>query len=242
MNGLINRYFWGARAAPAIIIALPIVVALFTSISGFSSAIGGILAGTAVSAALLLLGGTLARHMGKRIESDLWESWGGPPTTRLLRWADTTRTAEWKRRMHDRVDALVGIQLLSPDDEVERPEDADALIADATGILRSRLRTEQQAGLVTTANIEYGFARNLLGCRGIWLLTSVAGVAICLVANLQGTENSSAGLIMCTLILLVSLATGYVVLPGFTKKVAEQYAGEFWSVVANIGRVKNKKG
>jgi len=230
---MVDSYSWGARAVPGIIVVLPAAVALFTVFPRFSSGVGGICSGTGITLAFLLLVSAMARYFGHRVEPALWARWGGPPTTRFLRWSDRTQTPQWKRLVHRKVFALTGIRLLGPREEPARPKEADALITDACGILTSRLRRDAGADLVAKANMEYGFARNLMGCSGLWWRTSGISTGICLAARMTGIPRATAGAVICALCFAVALFAGFVALPALAKRSADRYAHEFWSVIAN---------
>jgi hypothetical protein len=74
------------------------------------------------------------------------------------------------------------VALLTPDEEWRDSKLADREIADSYRQVRSYLREKNADGLWQKHNIEYGFYRNLLGCRIGWVVLSLAAFAFA-VAN-----------------------------------------------------------
>src|SRR5690348_9817710 len=79
-----DTYTRRARFEPALVVILPLGLA---AIAWFPDGIPG---WKILSALIITFGGAalmsqLARDLGKRKEPALWKSWGGPPTSQLLR-------------------------------------------------------------------------------------------------------------------------------------------------------------
>lgn len=218
---------------PGVIVACPVVTALFLAAPESYSMLNAVYTKGAISAGLLFLFSFIVRSMGRRAELILWRSWGGPPTTRALRWSDGSRSSQWKQKLHLQVLGLTGIGLLTPSEEAARPAEADRLIQDACALLRSKLRGAHSASLVQKANIEYGFARNLYGSRWLWMAGSAVGVIISLWAwQAHGNGLAALAFLLSLALLAAAVAVGFLILPGLVKHIADRYAEEFWSVVA----------
>jgi len=141
----------------------------FPELVGLKGAVGG---GLLVAALPPVLAHT-ARNLGKRLEPELWKSWGGKPTTRLLRHRDGSIPEPTKRRYFLTL-AHVGIQRPTKADEVANPNAADIVYDSAGDWLRRHTRRSGDLSLVAAKNAAYGLARNLLGVRWIGFTLALA--------------------------------------------------------------------
>jgi hypothetical protein len=127
--------------------------------------------------------------------------------------------------------------LLSPDDEKKDRSRAENLIRDAFTQVKSVLKIEKPDGEYQTHNIEYGFARNLLGAS---LLGAVlAGICAVWCAVFAWSEKDTWSLIGCiaNLGLLLAFVTGKVLwLPSLTKIAADRYAEKAWTTFVELRR------
>jgi hypothetical protein len=81
---LFDHHSFRARLQPAFLALLPIAIGAFAWAqpdAKWLTAIWGVL----LSAGFTFLLANVARNWGKSIEPKLWNSWGGAPTTQLLR-------------------------------------------------------------------------------------------------------------------------------------------------------------
>ena len=241
MKELFDRYVWCARVLPGVLVLSPPVVALLFAEPASKAVFSELRNWAPLASGWLLALALVVRFCGKRIESRLWHTWGGPPTTSILRWSDARHAEEWKNRIHDHVAKLTGISLLTREEEALRPDEADRRIDDVCGLLRTRTRNLPSAQLLRKANSEYGMARNLLGSRWVFILTSAAAVVISLFDwyARKGTA-AAAGLIVSLAFLGAALVLGLRVLPTLVRQIAERYAEELWSVVATLGTTDRK--
>jgi hypothetical protein len=158
----IDAYTARARLAPTLITALPAVALLA----------GGLLApgqvarlGSAAIGAVLVLASHLARDAGRRHEERLWQSWGGAPTLRRLRFRGGGHPTQ-VAALHARIEHVLGPPLPDADAEDADPDGADAAYNDAVRRLRNRVRGDRQHfPLVFEENVNYGFRRNLRGLK-----------------------------------------------------------------------------
>ena len=121
----------------------------------------------------------VARSKGKLLEPQLVDSWGGWPSTTLLRHRDKTIEAPTKARYHKKLQELVGeLVLPSADEELANPVAADVVYRSATNLLKEK-RRGPKFKLLLRENALYGFRRNLLGLKRIahspWLAAMAAG-------------------------------------------------------------------
>lgn len=228
LKDLLDPYELKARIAPGLIIALPVLAdALYSSpsLSGwpiftFESACG-----------LALIYGLsyIVRGRGEGIEKELWESWGGPPSTRVMRDRDNTWTTELKTAISQAVTKALSARLPAPEEEKTNRLQADKVIADAFRQVRQYLRQHDPNGLWFKHNIEYGFSRNLLGCRLLWaLIAFVATIFAAIYGEKTGGHILNPASAVGLLSLLSAIFVGWFVLPTATKHIADGYAESAW--------------
>ena len=161
---LVDLYTLRARVQPALIVILPagfLLFALLPEHPFFVTAFFGLLGAAGGTAVVAQVG----RDPGRRKERALWDSWDGPPTTRLLRHrhfpGDITLAPELRRQAED----WLGYQLPTEQEEKDDPELADAKYSNAIASLREATRDQAKFPLVFAENVNYGFRRNLWGMR-----------------------------------------------------------------------------
>ncbi len=109
-----DKYERVARVYPALIVGSPaLVAAAFTMPTLPSQTITGNAVTAAVLLAVLYALTHLVRAAGRKAEKSLWASWGGPPSTRMMLWSDTTMTDQWKETAHGVVLAALSVTLHS---------------------------------------------------------------------------------------------------------------------------------
>ena len=171
-----NPYDRAARLRPALLATLPLLVSIVLLIPEFDSTwatVGGL---------VLYCGGTTfltqaGRDRGKRMERALFKSWGGKPSTAMLRHSDTRITAATKERYRNFLSSVVpGLTLASEEQERRCPEDADDAYESAIDWLLTQTRDRGRFQLLFRENINYGFRRNIWALKS-WALL-VAGVTV----------------------------------------------------------------
>ena len=223
-----DPYTRRARVFPGITITLPIsilAVVLVTTKPAWWSGVVLVLGASGAS----FLGTQLVRAAGKGKEQALYASWGGAPTTQLLRFAGASNKITVKRR-HDQL-AQVFPDLSMPD---ESAESANLQLADqnyetAIGALIERTRDASSFPRVFDELCQYGFRRNLWGCRKIGLWLAAIGLASTIVLGALNLADVisvsllgiglSAGIDILLLILLV-----FVVQEKWVRQAADSYA------------------
>lgn len=171
-----DTYERQARLYPALLALSPIIVtamALYGDKLGLISGVVSLL----VAFGLLHLLSDYARSRGKENEQSMWRKWGGPPSTQVLRHRDGTFEPGELRGYHGKLAALMNKPFPSSADEAADPQGADAVYAEACGMLRGATRDTKKFNLLFKDNISYGFRRNALGLRKI----AVASCAVSLV-------------------------------------------------------------
>lgn len=202
-----NTYTRRARLTPALIVVLPLGLAVL------SWSPDGLKSWTVLWSLFVWAGGTalmaqVARDRGREKEKELFQSWGGKPTTRLLRYAGCENSILVTRRHTVLQKVLADIHLPTEAEELANFQDADNIYDTCVRWLLEQTRDQKKFNLLFEENCSYGFRRNLWGMKpmGIalgfvgFLLGSLA-VAIHVKAHAAVSPISYGGL-ACTLALL----------------------------------------
>ena len=168
-----DQYTFAARIQPVLLTVLPLVVFFFTWVPTGSVLVNTLigLVGTCGGYALLA---QVGRDQGSNKQPRLWKSWGGPPTTRLLRFRDAPNRFSLEL-LRTRIEILTGAPLPTEQDEQANPAEADERYEAAVGVLRTKTRNRTAFPLVFAENKNYGFRRNLWGLKPFG--TGVAGLS-----------------------------------------------------------------
>lgn len=217
-----DAYSLHAQWAPVLAAVAPLIIA--------APAVVGVegVAGAAILACLPPMLAQAARDRGKALEPSLWASWGGPPTTRLLRHRDRTVPEITKARYFAVLARTASIVRPAAEEEVADPDAADEIYASAGDWLRPMTRAHAGTSLVAAKNASYGFARNLLGIRWIGFAIAAA-TAVCMAAlayhrcgvpNGDFRESGVASLIatICAALWIVAVT------PNSVRSAADAYA------------------
>jgi len=225
---VVDEYELKARTAPGLIVALPIIADVLLVVPSISN--WGILTASGVCGVALIYGlGRVAQARGEKIEQHLWNSWGGPPSTRFIRDNDTTFTPELKQTIRDAVRMKLSATLPKAHSELKNGESADQVRFDVFRRVRQYLRMHDPRGLWHRHNIEYGFCRNLLGCRQLWLAVASIATVMALAYGVRGKAGIVNPASAVGLLSTISAAyLGWWLLPGATKRCAENYAESAW--------------
>lgn len=177
MTKLVDRYSFNVRFLPAAAVLLPagVAVAAWLPQPGDIVSWGQLLAiGLSAGGAMLLA--QLGRGPGKAKEPALFASWGGQPTVGMLRHRDAQLDPHTKTRYHRKLAVLVpDSPAPTPDQEVADSASADGIYASWISYLLAKTRNLEQFRLLFTANIDYGFRRNLWGMKPAGVLLAGLG-------------------------------------------------------------------
>jgi hypothetical protein len=222
-----NTYTRRARLTPALIVVLPLGLAVL------SWSPDGLKSWTVLWSLFVWAGGTalmaqVARDRGREKEKELFHSWGGKPTTRLLRYAGCENPVLVTRRHAALQKVLANIHLPTELEESAAPQDADHVYDTCVRWLLEQTRDQKKFHLLFEENCNYGFRRNLWGMKpiGIFLcalgfLLGLSAVVIHIEAHVAVSAISYGG-VACT----VALLTFWVFWcnPTWVKLPAEAYA------------------
>lgn len=161
---MIDKYEMRARITPGLLLCLPVLITAGAIGIDYFGWLTSLLGGASMTAVLSFGLSMLLRPGGVAIQKKYYEKWGGPPSTRFLRWSNSKISDQKKAIIHEKIKRDFNIQLLTADEERVKPEEADRVISDAFDSIREKLRTPKNNGkLWETHNIDYGFYRNFLG-------------------------------------------------------------------------------
>ena len=167
----LDEYVIRARIQPALWVTSPLGVLLFIWSPGESLPAGALFAFIAAVGGTAVLA-QFGRDKGRNKQEELWSSWGGAPTTRLMRFRDSVDKVTLARR-RAKIESLTGSSLPSEEEEAADPLGADQHYVAATKFLLEKTRDKSQFPLVFAENVNYGFRRNLWGFRRFGLVISV---------------------------------------------------------------------
>lgn len=174
----IDTYTWSARVTPVFIVCLPIAAALGIWLKDIS-VVTSILSGSLAQFLMTALFAQIGRDYGYRKQPELWESWGGAPTTQLLRHSNTTFNPFIRSRCHDRFKFAYGLTIPSLEEERENPKEADWVYSAGIKLLIEQTRDRAKFPLIFKENVSYGFRRNLWGLKRLGVAIALAGTSAC---------------------------------------------------------------
>lgn len=216
-------YVWKARRCPVLIAALPPALAV---LSAFPESDWKLLLPACTFCGLFMLVGQLGRDPGYQLQERLFESWGGPPTTAILRHRENRLDPATLGGLHRWLAEITGAPAPSKRKETASPADADDVYAAYVQHLRDATRDTKRYPLVFAENVNYGFRRNCLGLRPYAIALAAlgtAGAAVNLLLFARGPRLGAAvaATIGCILLLLFWLRW---VTPDWVRIPAQAYA------------------
>lgn len=181
----IDKYTMKARVFPAVIAFAPALALAVLYISWDSFSLSDAFVALA-SVIFLVVLADIARRSGKRIEKQLLKSWGGMPSTHLLRYRDGTIDLYSKKRYLKFLAERIGEEVPTPEDEAVNPNICDRFYSRCCQWIRENTRDRERFSILFEENMNYGFRRNLLGLkRAAYLVTTIV-VLICVASLLFG--------------------------------------------------------
>jgi len=205
-----------ARLWPALLAMFPLV-AMFELLYGAKVSILTNTAMLATSCGGLYLLTNVCRELGKRLESTLYASWGGKPTTQLLRHRDDTIEIVTKRRYHIFLSGKINEPFPDQEQEARNPQAADEIYQSAVRWLLNHTRDTKRFDLLLKENVACGFRRNALGLKLFGVPISLASLGWALFTHdvVSGSEKyfiSGTALMSLPATALVSIAASTIML------------------------------
>ena len=168
-----DLYTLRARVQPTIMVALPVIFVVYALLPDY------VLFVTAFFGLLGVAGGNdIVAHMGRergyKKQDDLWDSWDGAPTTRLLRHRRIPGDITLAPDLRQKFEEWLGYVLPNKEEEEDDPDAADDKYKNVIGSLLEATRDTSKFPLVSAELANYGFRRNLWGLRSIGISVAVA--------------------------------------------------------------------
>ncbi|WP_243350069.1 hypothetical protein [Parabacteroides sp. FAFU027] len=172
-----SKYEIIARIFPATIVLIPFL--LFTmncDISILSSFFQDLLkvkivGNLTIALVLLYLLSQINRFLGKFIfERILFRDELEMPTTKYMLFSDSKMSRKYKMQIRERIKSDFNIDMPNELDEETDLVEAKKRIVDTVGLIREKVKDGR---LLLQHNIEYGFARNLIGGAIVGLIVSL---------------------------------------------------------------------
>lgn len=185
---LFDHYSLRARLQPALVALLPTAIGVFAWTGPgvrWVSALWTLLGTAGVTYFLAIL----ARNQGKQLEPELWSSWGGTPTTQLLRYSGPANPV-MRERWHKALTKLLGKPFPTAEEEQANPSGSDQIYEAAIKLLILKNR-ESKTTLIYKENVHYGFCRNLYAMRVLGIGASSLGVLASTGAGIWFLRNAT---------------------------------------------------
>ncbi len=158
-----------------------------------------------------------------------------------MRWRDTHLGKDLKSKYHEAVRSFLKLPMSSAEEELADPVTADGRITQAFDLVRGLLREHDPTGMWFRDNCDYGFQRNLLGSRTVWLYIAIVSVLVTgIVAYVYPGRLIVAGLVANAVLLIAALYFGRSVLPKSVELTALRYARSAWEAFLNIATSKGQ--
>jgi len=229
LSDYFDEYSLNARVRPALLAILPPTLAIYVTFPQLYEFTVG-LVGLLLLFGLLTAMAHFVRYRGKVAENKLYESWGGKPTTYLLRQCNNLIDKVTKQRYYDFFENNINGWSL-PDRKLEDSNlpEADAFYESAVKWLLEKTRDKKKFSLLFKESISYGFRRNCFGIKWHGLFLAVSSVIFLAVdVFLPGIFKAKSNLIfsLTTMIFSCTLSSWwfFLVSPNWVKGSAESYA------------------
>ena len=173
----LDKYSLNARAQPALLFLLPVIISIFAIFPFLYDIVLGLL-GLVVASVFITILTHLSRSRGKSVEIKLFKEWGGKPTTILLRHSNNVLDKHTKQRYHEFfAKNIAGWTSPTEEQELTNLGNADAIYNTATKWLLEKTRDTKTFNLLLKENISYGFRRNCLGLKPFGITSSLVSAA-----------------------------------------------------------------
>lgn len=234
LKSFFDDYVIKGRIMVGLLVGLPLIIVIPWCKEVFLAEANPWIINPAISASILALIAVIVRQMGLNAEKVLINEWGEYPSTLIMRWRDNKKSNEWKIRFHGLVKDKLKISLASPEEEATDPKEADARIGDAFSAIRTRIWGQKDLPSHTD-NKNYGFARNLYGCRWLWLSISIVCLLfLILTPALKKIEYPAWEIIVCAAITIAIPVLEWRVIKPQVRHCAFSYAEHAWESLVDF--------
>ncbi len=140
--------------------------------------VGGVLT-ILISFGVMTFISSLISNLGNKLQTNLFELWGGAPTTVIMRYSNPILDKYTKERYHKWLSSKINnLDMPSCEKEKTDPKDADQKYRSATNFLREFTRDNKKHSKIYYDNVAYGFARNLLAIRNFGIVIATISVMV----------------------------------------------------------------
>lgn len=175
-----DKYNRTARIYPSIIILIPFLLfTIYCEIDNLKEVFDNVLqikiiGNITISIVLLYFLVQVNRFLGKFLfERNMFKNELEMPTTNFLLYQDSQFSNEYKNQLREQIKNDFHIELPTEIEETENIENTRKRIVEAVGLIRQKVKNGR---LLLQHNIEYGFARNLIGGAIVGLVMSVVDI------------------------------------------------------------------
>lgn len=212
-----------ARLYPALICLFPLMVGVSITFPAVYSTLSGFVALAAAIGGVQFLS-HLSRDRGKKLEPDLFRSWGGTPSISILRHNNDLISPPAKFKYHSVLANKSKISAPSVEFENKKPEKADEIYSAWSDFLRGKTRDVKKYPLIFKENINYGFRRNLLGIRWYCICSALISLLIVLSPSLGSLSLSESQIAIGLFLAVYVFIFSFVVSKDWVKTVADAYS------------------
>jgi hypothetical protein len=232
---MLDAYRIRARASPSLLLASP-AMSLLVAV-GVSSTTVGVLSCGATAVLAVVLSEQVA-DMGRDLETRLFRSWGGRPSSQRLRLADTTDLAATNAR-RAAVETATGAPLPTHRDEQQDPEEAMRGYDRAIDQVRAWLREDDTNKILADVTASYGFRRNCLAARRYGRGAAISGTLIATFLWLASVGGSPASFLAAAVAdATLCIFWWLMVTDDWVHRDAERYANQlFHTLLKNRRRL-----
>jgi len=178
---VLDPYKYRARVKPALLLVLPVVIYVMAFFEAARS-LGGVLSTFLVSFGVIAFAASQMSSKGNKLQDKLFKTWGGAPTTMVLRHSDDTVERPTKKRYMQRLAELIkDFVIITEAEEKADSKAADEMYRSATNFLREKTRDTTKYSMIFNENVDYGFARNLTACKSFGIVLTLTCLVLCLV-------------------------------------------------------------
>jgi hypothetical protein len=173
----VDKYERQARLVPGLLALLPVAITVAALGYVREPVISAVVSLLSLAGGPVVLADTV-RRMGLKAQRQLWSTWGGSPTTIVLRLREANSNTIQRDRWRDAVQKITGIRLASARSEASNPAGADQAIETAVSQIREMTRGKDQFYMVQAENIAYGRQRNFYGTRIVGRLVAFLSLLV----------------------------------------------------------------
>jgi len=229
-----DPYELRARVAPTIIIILPLIIMIFSIIQIPESLVSAIIS-LGIFFFVVYSVSFVVRELGHKLQKELWEQWGGAPSSLIMRCEDPRLNFELKKQIYKKIEKKYKIKLPRQDDQKDHPNIFLKSIEDVFNRVRTDLHEKSKDERWEKQNAEYGFLRNLAGSRLLWCIISLIGIFGCVLGwILYKNDFTLIGLALNLIICICSIAFGWFLSPKAVKDAGFRYAELAWNAFLSL--------